>query len=183
MNMELNVYYNIKIIKIKMLAIIRSTYFIKIVFSSIRESTKLKLLKYSKEFQKLLQLTLINYKLFKNKYVVIDKSNHAKEIEYINNREYVAFEGDYLNGQRNGKGKEYLYDGSLLFEGEYKNGKRTGRGKEFDGYCFLLFEGKYLMGKKHGFGKEYDDLGSLIFKGECFNDKNGMERAIMNMMS
>ena len=30
----------------------------------------------------------------------------------------------FLNGQRNGKGKEYYIDGRLRFEGEYLNGKR-----------------------------------------------------------
>ena len=30
------------------------------------------------------------------------------------------------NGERNGKGKEY-YNGKLIFEGEYLNGKRNGK--------------------------------------------------------
>ena len=34
------------------------------------------------------------------------------------------FEGEYLNGQRNGKGKEYYSNGKLKFEGEYLNGER-----------------------------------------------------------
>ena len=41
----------------------------------------------------------------------------------------LEFEGEYLNGKRNGKGKEYNYEGKLLFEGEYLNGKRwNGKG-------------------------------------------------------
>ena len=43
--------------------------------------------------------------------------------EYYNNGE-LMFEGEYLNGKRNGKGKEYDYNGKLEFEGEYLNGKR-----------------------------------------------------------
>ena len=31
----------------------------------------------------------------------------------------LKFEGEYLNGKRNGKGKEYYYNGKLEFEGEY----------------------------------------------------------------
>ena len=42
--------------------------------------------------------------------------------EYING--YLIFEGEYLNGQRNGKGKEYDKNRKLLFEGEYLNGER-----------------------------------------------------------
>ena len=45
----------------------------------------------------------------------------------------MIFEGEYKNGKRNGKGKEYSTDGDLIFEGEYKNGKRNGKGKEL---CF-----------------------------------------------
>ena len=34
---------------------------------------------------------------------------------------------EYLNGMKNGKGKEY--EGKLIFEGEYLNGMRNGQGK------------------------------------------------------
>jgi len=39
------------------------------------------------------------------------------------------FEGEYLNGKRNGKGKEYYVNGKLIFEGEYLNGERNGKEK------------------------------------------------------
>ena len=58
------------------------------------------------------------------------------------------FEGDYLNGKRTGKGKEYDYNGNLKFEGEYLNGKRSGKGKEYDSNGKLKYEGEYLNGKK-----------------------------------
>ena len=45
--------------------------------------------------------------------------------EYNDNGE-LEFEGEYLNGERNGKGKEYNYKGELIFEGKYLNGKRNG---------------------------------------------------------
>ena len=32
------------------------------------------------------------------------------------------FEGEYLNGKRNGQGKEYSKDGKLGFEGEFLYG-------------------------------------------------------------
>jgi len=34
------------------------------------------------------------------------------------------FEGEYLNGERNGEGKEYDYNGNLIYDGQYLNGKR-----------------------------------------------------------
>ena len=39
----------------------------------------------------------------------------------------LRYEGEYLNGKRNGKGKEYNHN-ELIFEGEYINGKRNGKG-------------------------------------------------------
>ena len=65
----------------------------------------------------------------------------------------IIFEGEYLNGERNGKGKEYLLspfvlDPILIYEGEYLNGKRNGKGKEYDSKGILIFEGEYLNGKK-----------------------------------
>ena len=45
----------------------------------------------------------------------------------------MRFEGEYLNGLKNGKGKEYMLE-KLIFEGEFLNGKKNGKGKEyFDG--------------------------------------------------
>ena len=38
----------------------------------------------------------------------------------------LEFEGEYLNGLRNGKGKEYEY-GKLIFEGEYLNGEKLSK--------------------------------------------------------
>ena len=34
------------------------------------------------------------------------------------------FEGEYLNGKRNGKAKEYNRNGKITFEGEYLNGNK-----------------------------------------------------------
>ena len=58
----------------------------------------------------------------------------------------------------NGKGKEYKYD-KLIFEGEYLNAERHGKGKEYNLIGNLLYEGEYLKGKRHGKGKgkEYYD--------------------------
>ena len=54
---------------------------------------------------------------------------------------------ELING--NGKVKEYYYDGKLIFEGEYLNGKKNGYGKDYyydNGK--LEFEGEYLNGER-----------------------------------
>ena len=55
------------------------------------------------------------------------------------------FEGEYWNG----KGKEFdIRHVDLLFEGEYLNGLRNGKGKEYDYYGCIIFDGEYLNGEK-----------------------------------
>ena len=44
---------------------------------------------------------------------------------------YLQFEGEYLNGEKNGKGKEYCNNGKLRYEGEYLNDKRW-NGNEYN---------------------------------------------------
>ena len=59
-------------------------------------------------------------------------ANKIRKIYYGYNDELI-FEGEYLNGKRNGKGKEYYsYNRKLEFEGEYLNGQRNGKGKEYN---------------------------------------------------
>ena len=48
--------------------------------------------------------------------------SNGKWIEYDEFR--LIFEGEYLNLNRNGKGKEYIRNSELKFEGKYKNDKK-----------------------------------------------------------
>ena len=85
----------------------KSEYFIKRLFTFVDEKNKLDIIKYNKNMQNILDISLINYKTFSGRYILYGK---------------------------NGKGKEYNYDDKLLFEGEYLNRKRNGKGKEYDEY-------------------------------------------------
>ena len=76
--------------------------------------------------------------------------------EYDSDTGSLVFEGEYLNGARNGIGKQYDdYDGKLIYEGEYLNGLRNGRGKEYNPKDMLIFEGEYSNGLRWN-GKLYD---------------------------
>ena len=78
------------------------------------------------------------------------------------------FEGDYIDGERNGKGK--IYDNMILiFEGEFLKGKKNGKGKEFNKNRNIKYEGEYLYDYKLK-GKEYIK-GKLEFEGEYLFDK------------
>ena len=99
-----------------MLKNVKSSYFIRIIFSFIYEKQKLKLIKYNKSFQKNMNISLINYKNFSGKYIIYETKGKGKE--YSGHDDILIFEGEYLNGER-WKGKEYGYNGEILFKGEY----------------------------------------------------------------
>ena len=78
------------------------------------------------------------------------------------------YEGEFVNGEKNGKGKEYyeyLYKGNISYQGEYLNDKRHGKGKEYYKNKNVRFEGIYKYGFKEE-GKEYYPNGKLLFKGK-----------------
>ena len=52
---------------------------------------------------------------------------------------------EYEIKEGNGYIKEYYSDDKLEFEGEYLNGERNGKGKEYK-YAKIKFEGEYLNG-------------------------------------
>ena len=110
--------------------------------------------------------------------------------EYFNLKDALLFEGEYLNGERNGKGKEYNYNGEIIFVGEYLNGKRwNGNGYDTNGNIIyelnngigfvkenfnysdnLRFEGWYINGERNSKCKVfYGD--KLIFSGEYKDGK------------
>ena len=67
--------------------------------------------------------------------------------------------------KKNGKGKEYDHNGNLIYEGEYLNGLRNGKGKEYNvNYKDkLAFEGIYYNGLKWE-GKKYSENNEYIFQ-------------------
>ena len=137
---------------------IKSLYFIKIILSYLHEKTKLEFVKYNKYVQKLIDVNIYNYRIMNN----------------INSTKGIVWKGEYLNGKKNGKGKEKQI-GEIIFEGEYLNGKRCGKGTEYGTYYAhgkILFEGEYLHGYKWN-GKVYDIKG--IFISELKNGKGHMK--------
>ena len=92
----------------------------------------------------------IQYDLNKKKICEI-KNGRGFFKEYDKNGELI-FEGDYLNGERNGKGNEYNDKSVLIFEGEFSRGRRwKGKVRKFR-ENELIFEGDYLNEEKNGYG-------------------------------
>ena len=111
--------------------------------------------------------------------------------EYKNS--ILIYEGEYFEGKRHGKGKEYNNSGELIFEGEYLYGFKN-KGIEYDNkkiifkgeyfneqkwngikkdyyYDKIIFEGEYMNGIKNGKGKEYNNNGELEFEGEYYKNQ------------
>ena len=149
-----------------MLDNIKSIFFIKNVFSLLVEKRKLKLLKHNKILQSKLSINLTNYIFFTSKYIIYQTKQKAKEYNYCDDNcsdDKLVFEGEYLNGERNGRGKEYDVNGNLLFEGEYLKGERNGKGKEYYANGQLSFEGEYLKGKRWT-GKRYGLSDNILYE-------------------
>ena len=153
-----------------MLAKIKSKIILKKIFFNMKEVQKYRLINYNKNLQNMIEISLIDYRKFSGKYIIHDEYGEVKEFNSYNDQ--LIYEGEYLNGKRNGKGKEYDSNGILCFEGEFVNGKRwKGKGKEYYDNGNIIFEGEYLNGEIDGYGKEYDYDGKLYFEGEYLNGK------------
>ena len=61
---------------------------------------------------------------------------------------------------------EYNEDGNVIYDGRFINGFRQGFGKEYNENGVLIYEGEFLNGMRNGFGKSYDEIGE--FKEEGF---------------
>ena len=86
-----------------MLKNIKAIFFIKILFSHANEKLKLEIIKYNKSLQNILDINIINYKIFSGRYIIYDSNIKGKEYNSYEDR--LIFKGDYKNGKINGKGK------------------------------------------------------------------------------
>ena len=138
-----------------MLENIKSSFFIRLIFSNIKENNKLKLIRHNKSLQKKVNISINNYKLFSGRYIIYETKEKEKGKEYKIENDLMIYKGEYLKDKRHGKGKEYDNFGYLIYEGEYKNGKRNGKGKEYYRNGNLKFSGEYLNNKQWN-GKGFD---------------------------
>ena len=85
----------------------------------------------------------------------------------------MIFEGEYKNGERNGKGKEYNNEGELMFEGEYKEGNRwNGRGKRYFNKYAILVKNRNKNDIEKKVGKDYKENEYIYKNGKVTKNKN-----------
>ena len=99
-------------------------------------------------------------------YIIENGQGYVKIYNSYNTK--LEFEGEYFKGEKNGKGKEYYYDGLIRFEGEYLYNERK-KGKEYYYNGKLKFEGEYLYNQRKK-GKFYID-NRLEYEGEYLYNK------------
>ena len=104
-----------------------------------------------------------------NKIICEFKNGNGFIKEYNGCAGAITFEGEFINGEGNGKAKEYNFYGKLIYEGEYLNGKRNGKGKEYNEGKEIIFVGEYLNGKRLK-GKLFRE-GKIEFKGVFLGGK------------
>ena len=143
---------------------IKSNFFVRYLFTLIEDIKQLQLAKYNKSLQKILNINIMNFRVLSCKYTIYkyETNRNGKIYDAFENK--LLFEGEFINGKRNGKGKKYNIYGNLIFEGEYLNGKRNGKGKEYNDKGEIIFEGEYLYNYRRK-GKEYIK-GKLEYEGE-----------------
>ena len=91
-------------------------------------------------------------------YEIKEGKAFLKEFNYYGQ---ILFEGEYLNGKKNGQGIYYIYDTKCI--GEFKNDKPIGKRKDYyDGK--LISKCEYLPGNMSRIKKYYDN-GNLSFDG------------------
>ena len=139
--------------------------------------------------------TIYNYEGIKEREI---KNGKGKIKEYDYNGRLI-FKGEYLNGKRNGKGEEYIYqkcncgdkqikcshnEKISIFKGEFLNGEKNGKGEKYNELEKLIFKDEFLNGYKNGIGEEFNENGNLIFKGEYLNGyKNGINLTLNSSYS
>ena len=110
--------------------------------------------------------------IFEGQYINGDKNGKAKEYRYITEdsvKKVYKYEVEYLKGKKNGEAKIYI-NNRLFFEGKYTNGKINGKVKLFNNNK-KIYEGQFLNNYKDGLGKEYFENGNISFQGEYINER------------
>ena len=148
---------------------IKSHFLLSKIFGLLNFIRKLNLISYNKRLQNNFDIKILDYRRISGKYIVGEINGIGKEYKIVaDGINKLLYDGELLNGKRNGKGKEFNNNGKLIFEGTFENGKRwNGKGKEYNKEGELIFEGEYKEGKRwNGKGKEYNNEGELMFEGE-----------------
>ena len=132
---------------------------------------------------------MIYIEIINGKYINGEIKENKQE---FNAQGKLIYDGEYVNGLRNGKGREYCYEYKIneedyittYYEGNFIDGVKIGNFSKyykFKGNFILVLECEFFNDKENGKGKEYDYNGILIFEGEYANDKKNGKYKIYDL--
>ena len=75
------------------------------IFNLLNMHKKLKIIKYNSQIQNIINININTYRTYSGKFVVVYNNEKIREFSSINGE--LLYEGEYLNGYKNGYGKEY----------------------------------------------------------------------------
>ena len=144
---------------------IKSKYILRRIFTILVNNRKLDLIIYNKALQKIIMVDIEDYKRESGRIKKMEDDKNMYGYEYKLDTDLLIFEGEYLQGKKNGKGKEYYYNGKLKYEGEYLNGKKI-EGIGYDNKQNII-----MKIERNGKGKEYYNNGKIQFEGDYYNGR------------
>jgi len=114
------------------------------------------------------------------KYYIGEVSNdkmHGKGILYYKDGK-IEYDGNFINGKREGKGK-YIWEDGSYYIGQWSNNNMNGKGTAYNKDDTIQYEGDFVNGKKEGYGKFiYED--GLYYIGKWLNDKRNGKGKLYN---
>ena len=118
------------------------------------------------------------------KYIFGEEANFLNlriEANAIYFNDIKEYEGDLINGIKNGQGIEYYKNNKKRYEGSFISGNHHGYGKEYYDNEILRYEGEFRVNEYNGKGTEYDENGQKLYEGEFKNGKyNGKGKLFRN---
>ena len=100
---------------------IKSIKVLKCIFNHLRNNQKLIMMNYNKFLQNKFGFTIDDYKQNAKKIKVGKLNRFGQECSLTTYK--LIFEGEYLQGKRNGKGIEYYKNGKIKYKGKYLKGE------------------------------------------------------------
>jgi hypothetical protein len=90
---------------------------------------------------------------YEGEYNTRTKKRHGKGKLFLTDRltqtAYLFYDGNFRDGHRDGKGKEFDNRGRLVYDGDWSAGQRSGKGREYCGNA-ITYDGEWKNNLYHG---------------------------------
>lgn len=120
--------------------------------------------------QKLKMVWYFTGKLYIGNWSEASMAKSGEGIEYVPAKYF--YRGQFLNDKRNGSGSMVRQGGSL-YEGQWFEGEKNGRGKYYDASVRASYEGEWKAGRREGFGYFHVESQSIYEGAFVMNLKEG----------